>query len=527
MKEILFTLLVMSLLLAACSGDNTMTAVEQVVDSTETLVEEDAISSELPEDLVAQLDTFLQSQVYTEGGNPHLAAPGLVLLVDTPQGRYLNAAGVSSVEDGTSMEPTDILEIGSNTKSMTIVLLMQLVEEGELSLDDTLDQWLPEQAALFDNSDQMTLRMLAQHTAGLYDYGDSIIAAGVSDPVALEAGYSPEELVQAAADFPPYFEPGAPSQWHYSNTGYVLLGMIIEKVTGQAMPELYQARIFDPLGMDNAVMIESVPQPGEITTSGYWFENGNIINTTNWNGSQGWVAGANAMTAVDLAAYGHALSTGEIFKNPETLDEMLTFYEPAKFSVGGPYGLGLIDVIGDGTVWGHGGQTLGFQSLWYTDPTEGIVVVALTNSASYSADAFLNVLNILKGDGAQPWGPINLMPLGDFFPTTWEWAQFENPAENIAIDAEAGLVVTLSRDQSVKVSGADCVIATGTYITDGTGSISFDLDDSANTCDANSLSEQFVQHLKDATRWYFENGSLVIELPADGGALRFNYVSIS
>ena len=522
MKKTIFTLLFMSLLLAACSGGTTPTTVEPEVNLTEVPEEEDVVSGGLPEDLVAQLDAFLESQVYNEGGNPKLAAPGLVLLVDTPQGQYLNAAGVANLEDGTPMQPTDILEIGSNTKSMTIVILMQLVEEGKLSLDDTLDQWLPEQAALFPDSDQMTLRMLAQHTAGLYDYADETMAAGLSDPTLLEAGYAPAELVQTASEFAPYFPPGAELKWHYSNTGYVLLGMIIEKITGQAMADLYQTRIFDPAGMDSASMLEGVPEPGQITTSGYWFEEGEIIDTTQWNGSQGWVAGANAMTAADLAAYGHALSVGQFFNNPETLDEMLTFDPAAQFNIGAPYGLGLADWAGDGTVWGHAGQTLGFQSLWFTDPANSIVVVGLTNSATYEAYNLLNVLNILRGKSTQPWGAITLLPIGTSVPTKWVWTQFVNPVESVAIDPEAGLTVSLSRDQGVTVDSAECGFATGSYTTDGTGQISFELDDSTITCDAESLTGQFVQHLKDAARWYFDNGSLVIELPADGGSLRFD-----
>ena len=156
--------------------------------------------STLSEEITDQLDAYLQSQVYTDGGSPRGAAPGLVLYVETPDGVYLNAAGVSNLEDGTPMQTTDILEIGSNTKSMTIVLLMQLVEEGLISLDDPLSQYLPDQAALLPNGDQVTIRQMAQHTAGFYDYADSIIAAGLTDPAALEAGFAPAEMVQAAVD---------------------------------------------------------------------------------------------------------------------------------------------------------------------------------------------------------------------------------------------------------------------------------------------------------------------------------------
>ena len=95
------------------------------------------------------------------------------------------------------------------------------------------------------------------------------------------------------------------------------------------------------------------------------------------------------MTAEDLAAYGEALAAGELFQDPDSLAQMLTFNENALVLGGAPFGLGLMD-FGNG-YWGHEGQTAGFQSLWYTNPDEGITVVGLTNSAAYTAFSFLNV----------------------------------------------------------------------------------------------------------------------------------------
>jgi D-alanyl-D-alanine carboxypeptidase len=223
--------------------------------------------SELPAELTAQLDSFLQSQIYTDGGNPVSSAPGIVLLVDTPEGRYLNAAGVANLEDSTSLKVDDRLQIGSNSKSFTIVLLMQLQEEGILSMDDPLSKWLPEYASSLPNGDLITLRQMANHTAGLWDYANGVIGGGAGDPALLEKSYSPEELVQFAVDNgTALFAPGEEGQWKYSNTGYILMGMIAEKATGESLKDLYQQRIFDPLGLDSAVMIEGVPQGDEITT---------------------------------------------------------------------------------------------------------------------------------------------------------------------------------------------------------------------------------------------------------------------
>ncbi len=472
---------------------------------------------QLPDELVAQLDAWLNSQVYAEGGDPEGAAPGLVLLADTPEGRYLSAAGVSSLEEMTPMQANDILEIGSNTKSMTVVLLMQLQEEGVLSLDDMLSDWLPDLAAQIPNGNQITLRQMAQHTAGLWDYGDPIIGEAATNPDKLELGYTPEELVQYALDNgTPDFAPGEEGKWHYSNTGYVLLGMIAEKASGKSLGELYQEQIFDPLGMETAVLIEGVPREGEITTQGYWWlEDGKVLNTTNWNASQGWAAGAVAMTAEDLAVYGKALAAGELFQNEDSLAQMLAFDEDALYVVGGPYGLGLID-FGNG-YWGHEGQTAGFQTLWYTNPDEQITVVGLTNSAAYHGFAFLNVLNILEGEGAKPFTAGTLLPVGNLLSSKWAWVQLVEPSGTS--DIAPGTVLTLAKDGTAIAKGEGCGTAIGPFTSDASSQISFELDTSLLTCDDQAPVTQLVSLLGGAGTWHFDNGRLLISLDDDGTLL--------
>ena len=475
----------------------------------------------LPADLTAQLDAFLQSQVYSEGGAPQGAAPGLVLLVDTPQGRYLHAAGVSSIEEETPMEPDDHLEIGSNSKSFAIVLLMQLQEEGVLALDDLLSDWLPDLAAEIPNGDQITLRQLAAHTSGIWDYGDPIIGEAANDPQKLEEGYTPQELVQyAIANGTPDFDPG--QGWKYSNTGYVLLGMVIEEATGQALDVLFHERIFDPLRLETAVFIQSVPEGEQITTDGYWWqEDGTRLNTTNWNVSQGWDAGGLAMSAADLAAYGHALAAGELFQESDSLEQMLAFDEQSLFSGGAPFGLGLID-FGRG-YWGHEGQTAGFQSLWYTNPDEEITVVGLTNSATYSAYQMLNVINILGGRGLQPFQSATLLPLAaqapDLVTSDWQWIQAVSDSETV--DIPPGFVLSLTREGKATLSGPTCGPVEGTFNTGSEGQISFEFDLSAVTCVAGDPLLEWVDVLQSGGTWRFENGGLVITLDEDGSELYF------
>jgi D-alanyl-D-alanine carboxypeptidase len=353
----------------------------------------------LPDEIVIQLDAFLQSQIYSEGADPAAAAPGAVLLVDTPDGQYLQAAGVASLEENIPIEVDDRFEIGSNSKSFVIVILMQLQEEGILSLDDMLSDWLPEQAAAIPNGDQVTLRQLAQHTSGIWDYGDPILDESAIDPDKLVQGYTPQELVQYAIDNgTPDFAPGEEGQWNYSNTGYILLGEVIEKAAADSLENLLQERIFDPLNMESAALIPGVPEPGEIVNGYWWKDDGTVLNTTDWNASQAWAAGGIAMTAEDFLTYGKALSAGELFQDPDSLTQILTF-DPNGLGGAFPYGLGLLDfsnIPGAEGFWGHEGETAGFQTLWLTNPDTGITIIGLSNSAAYSAFNFAYVAALLS-----------------------------------------------------------------------------------------------------------------------------------
>jgi CubicO group peptidase (beta-lactamase class C family) len=324
--------------------------------------------------------------VVHEGDNPlaDLAkSPGAVVLVDTPAGRILKADGFASVEDQTPMQTSDRLEIGSNSKMFLGVLLAQLQEEGVLTLDDQLSQWLPEIAAQLPNGDDMTLRQLATHTAGVWDYGNSIIGGGVINPDLLIKDYTPQDIVDFTIKYgQPDFAPGEEGRWKYSNTGFILLGMAIEAATGQAYGDLLQERIFDPLQMNDSSFLEGVPEPGSIV-NGY-FNFPFVINTTNWNGSQGWAAGSIVSTAEDMAKFATALMHGDLFQDPQTLEVMTDFIEVSEDAEvanisGIGYGTGLIEFAPG--FWGHRGQTAGFTSIIAVDPEEEFVFIALTNSA--------------------------------------------------------------------------------------------------------------------------------------------------
>mgnify|MGYP001818836972 CR=1 FL=1 len=314
--------------------------------------------------------------------------PGAVLLVDSPQGRFLEATGVSSVEEETPMQVGDVFEIGSITKSFTVAVALQLQEEGVLSLDDPLSQWLPEMAAQVPNGEQITLRQLANHSAGIWDYGDPILEAGATDPSLRQQSFTPEEIMAYALENgEPQFDPGEDQA--YSNTNYILLGMALEEAAGQSMAELYQTRIFSPLGLNNTFLLEGVPQEGQIvdgyfTAEGEDDEEAGLVKATDWNATQGWTAGAIASNAEDMALYTEALVSGELFSDPDSLAQMTDFQEvdPLKFGLMTSYGLGVgVFPLEAAQAWGHTGGTAGFATLILTIPEKNTNLVYLANSA--------------------------------------------------------------------------------------------------------------------------------------------------
>jgi amidase len=325
--------------------------------------------------------------------NSECDAPGGVLLVDSPAGRYLKAAGVASLEDRRPLTVDDRLQIGSNTKAFTVILALQLQEAGVLSMDDPLSKWLPELAARIPNGAgdgdhrTMTLRHLAGNTSGIWDYADPLMGPLVedNDREGLARAYTPEELVEyAIANGKPDFAPG--DGWHYSSTNFILLGMVVEAATGKSLSELYRERIFAPLGMESTSYLTGSPEQGSGVDGYYKVPGGDMANMTVWNATQAGAAGAIVSTAEDMARFVRGLFGGELFKSEATLDEMIALRELGFMEGGGVmagYGLGLISFKTPGfAALGHAGQTPGFQSVWFWAPETETAFIFLTNSGS-------------------------------------------------------------------------------------------------------------------------------------------------
>jgi D-alanyl-D-alanine carboxypeptidase len=309
-------------------------------------------------------------------------APGVVAAVQTPDYTWVRALGVADRASGESMTPEVHHRIGSVTKTFTATLLLQAEAEGLLSLDDTIDQYVKG----VPNGDKITLRQMANMTSGIASYTEDKQwgEEWSSDPYRV---WKPEELAQVGIKDSPLFEPG--TEWFYSNTNYVLLGLVLEQVTSKPIGDLYRQQIIEPLGLKNTSFPDpadsSIPEPH---AQGYTLQGQSSgekpIDSTDWSPSVAWTAGMMISTVEDLLVYGRALGTGKGLLSPEQQSERLDSFvsdvpplnqPPLKGDLA--YGIGL----GKDHGWvGHNGEIPGFNTYLFYHPELDAVVVVEVNS---------------------------------------------------------------------------------------------------------------------------------------------------
>jgi D-alanyl-D-alanine carboxypeptidase len=298
--------------------------------------------------------------------------PGAIALVRDGDRTIRLASGSSNLEPKTPMRTTDRFRIGSVTKTFIATVVLQLVGEGKLSLDDSVERRLP---GLVPNGRNITIRQLLNMTSGLYDY--------LEDPrifrpyLAGDFGYawSPEQLAAIGVSHEPLFAPG--KGWSYSNTNYILLGLIVEKATRHSLGAELARRIFAPLHL-RSTSFDTQPRIAGRHAHGYYRDGKTLLDTSLVNPSHSWAAGAIVSTADDVASFYRALSRGRLLR-PELLRAMRT-------TVAG-YGLGLGRLpMPCGTTWGHAGKVVGYTTdAWgNSDGRRQVVVFANLNADSLS-----------------------------------------------------------------------------------------------------------------------------------------------
>jgi len=289
------------------------------------------------------------------------------------------------------MKLTHHVRIGSVTKSFTAIAILQQIEKGNLKFSDTLDEFVT--GIKYGN--EITVRDLLAMQSGVYEWQSdpAFQAAVVANP---KMKWEPEDTVESIRKHEPEFKPG--EYVHYNESNYVLLGLILEAVTGETAEAAITKNVIEPLSLSQT----SLPAPTagepipyklpEPFAHGYnRYVLGIPTDTTDFNARIAWAMGGIQSTVGDLAAFGQGLGTGALL-SPEMFAEQQQFCAAGTWSYGGPskfgYGLGLMS-LGD---WvGHPGSVPGFSAVTFYDPNTGAEISVVENLQSPNVSAFSSV----------------------------------------------------------------------------------------------------------------------------------------
>lgn len=315
-------------------------------------------------------------------------APGVTAQARDEHGPWNAAAGIGDLERQKTRGAHDRYRVGSITKTFVSTVVLQLVAEGELRLDDTVGRWLP--GVVEGNGhdgDRITVRRLLNHTSGVYDV---LTDPGYQEKMFTEKflehrydTWAPEQQVAIAMRHEPDFDPG--EGWNYSNTNYLLAGMIIKKVTGESYADEIKRRIIKPLGLDATSVPKTNPSMPEPSSRAYMKlskdPDATFHDVTELNPSMAGSSGGMISDAADLNRFYTALLRGKLLPKKQLAEMKKTVVrDPDKPNDG--YGLGLVSrETSCGTVvWGNGGDIQGSTSMTLVTERGGHALSANFNS---------------------------------------------------------------------------------------------------------------------------------------------------
>jgi D-alanyl-D-alanine carboxypeptidase len=314
-------------------------------------------------------------------------APGAMILVRDGDETIRLASGLGNLAPDTPMDIDDRARVGGITKSFTATVVLQLVGEGTIALDDTVEHWLP---GVLPNGDGISVRQLLNHTSGLYNYSSDPDVLAPYMEGDLTHPFDPRDGVQVAADHDPLFAPG--TALAYSNTNYLVLAMIVEAATGNTFESELTSRIFEPLGLEDTSYSTSPEITGRHIHGYIILEGQPPIDATPWNPAQFGASGAILSTAGDVADFYQALLQGELLPadllaSMMTIDPAATGGVPDAGILGGGWGLGLLrEEFPCAAAWGHDSETPGYMTAaWNSEDGERQVLV-IVNSHFFDHD---------------------------------------------------------------------------------------------------------------------------------------------
>ncbi|MGV9776919.1 serine hydrolase domain-containing protein [Streptosporangium sp. NPDC003464] len=325
-------------------------------------------------------------------------APGVIVRVDDGRGRPVEIAEQATwTRRDHLLKVGDEFRMGSNTKTMTATLVLQLVAEGKLALTDPVERWLPGKVP---NGKAITLRMLLNHTSGLFDYTeDAALRPSILGKD--RRRWTPAELLAVGVKHDPLFAPG--TEWSYSNTGYAAIGAVLERVTGRSLADLVRDRIARPLGLNHTYFatdstwrgphahgyeLDAAHMPPSVPAEFRHFagarRNGHVDvsgNAPGWGGA----AGAVVSTTQDWARFSTALTSGKLLPAAQLAQMRTTVPVDPRQPDGPGYGLGIqTGPTPCGTFWGHDGGMPGYLTTSVTDRTGSRTATVLISTEFWS-----------------------------------------------------------------------------------------------------------------------------------------------
>jgi len=296
--------------------------------------------------------------------------PGVIVAIWIPEkGNFIKGYGLANTDTKQTMDPFMSFRIGSITKTFIATILLQLQDEGKINLDDTLDMYITNPAV--PNANKITLRQLSNMTSGLYNYSnDTNFEKNHAEN--LQKPWTSEELVNIAISHPSNFMPG--TEYEYSNTNFILLGMVIEKVTGNTIEKEVKNRIISPLKLSNTYYPTTSYMPLN-SAHGYSLvdlDTKEVIDTTYDNPSWGAAAGAIVSDIHDLRVWAEAMGKGKLI-SPVAQKQRFTW----DTQPGAAYGIGTMK-IGKNFV-GHEGHIDGYNTVFFYLPSKNATIIVMQN----------------------------------------------------------------------------------------------------------------------------------------------------